>query len=252
MVVEDPDDDYSHNLAEDFTRHFEGFGGHRVVRSLGYGEGEPSTGQDLLQEICQAVGPRDFLFYASRAQQLPALLSTLDSAVDCGDRQLTVIAGSDVTKFVTDGTIRTDVMDKLRLYSVAFSSPGDVGTAAASDFVRNFARAYPNRADSDAAVAFDAFHAAEEAINLAYQEGGNANFDRGVVAAKLFDGLVTSTGASGLITFDGRKAQRVPPGKPVLIVEDGQDVLMSCGRFSSTLVRDRWGPNGQHRCPADD
>jgi ABC-type branched-subunit amino acid transport system substrate-binding protein len=270
IVIEDPRDEYSQNLAEDFRRSFAAVGG-VTVHTFDYGPGEdgrpyrdpggindtpePSAGQ-LVKDLCTMLGSEpDVVFYASRAQQLPAMLDKTDQEAACAGRQLGVVGSDEDTRYIADGTIDLASYGSVHFYNAAFSDVAHHSTPVAQRFAARYAREYGHATDdSGASDAYDAFNAASMAINLSYQQ--DPSIPRGVAATKMADGLVRFTGVTGLITFDGaHDVTRVPLDKPIFMVFErpqGPETLMACGRYADGNQNQwtTWG-KGRFPCPHD-
>lgn len=272
VVIEDPRDEYSQNLAEDFRKSFTG-PGNRIVATFDYGppeEGlpphdpgnigdtpEPSADQ-LLNDVCTTIRSNpDLVFYASRAQQLPALLDKVNQEAACGGRQLGIMGSDEETRYIADGTINLAQQRAVHFYNAAFSDPGKPSTGAAAQFATRYKQQYGQPpGDSGAADAYDAFTAASKAINLAYQQ--DRSIPRGAVAAKMADGLVQFTGVTGLIALsDAHDFSHVSADKPIFVVQEqpyGAVTLLACGRYARGDGNEwlTWGIGKQQfPCPQD-
>lgn len=272
VVIEDPRDEYSQNLAADFRASFTALG-NRIVATFDYGppgEGlpphdpgnigdtpEPSADQ-LMNDVCNTIrSSPDLVFYASRAQQLPAILDKVNQEAACGGRQLGIMGSDEVTRYIADGTINLAQQKAVHFYNAAFSDPSHPSTPAAAQFAARYKQHYGQPpGDSGAADAYDAFTAASKAINLAYQQ--DPSIPRGAVAAKMADGLVQFTGVTGLIAIsDAHDTSRVPADKPIFVVQEqpsGPVTLLACGRYAQGPGNEwlTWGSGGrQFPCPQD-
>lgn len=274
VIVKDHSDEYSQNLADDLAEEFTA-AGHTVTRTFSYpvenrsaplprtGEGEvrvPSLDQ-LAQDVCTSIdSSRDVVFFASRAQQLAGMLNSMRGNPSC-EGTITVLAGTDITKFVQNPDVDLERFPFLRLFYGAFASRELVDSelsTTAQGFVHDYEQEYGNEdllVDmSDPALTYDALSTMQEAINLAFQ--GRLSLTPDVVAAKLADEEVELDGATGYITLGGAlEGDRVPRNKPVLVVQatpNPTELLLSCGRFAKSIDHDTWGPADELSCPRDE
>lgn len=273
VIVKDHSDEYSQNLADDLRRSFTGAGG-QVVRSFSYAVEDPSLPMpapdpanqevrvpsldQLAHDVCTSLGrePDVAVFFTSRAQQLAGMLNSMRSDPACTG-PITVVGGTDITKFVQNPDVELERYPFLRLYYGAFASPALQESNAARQFVADYTAAYGDEdiaVDvSDPALTYDAFFAMQEAVNQSSQ--GQLALTPDTVAAKLADGEVDIDGATGYVHFDGAlDIHRVPRDKPVLVLEASAELtepLLSCGHLASAVRHTTWGPGGRHECPAD-
>jgi ABC-type branched-subunit amino acid transport system substrate-binding protein len=265
VVIEDPKDEYSQNLAEDFRRSFTGHG-NQVIANYDYGPVEDGahdpgnigdilegSADQLVQDVCNTIGRSPaFVFYASRAQLFPAILDKIDQTSECGGRELAIVGSDENARFVADHTIDVSRYPSVHFYDAAFSDLSQRSTPVAKDFSRRYRERYRESVgDSGAVDAYDAFNAAAKAIDLAYQQ--DPSIPHGVVASKMRDGLVRFNGVTGLITFDGQhETARVPPDKPIFVVAErpeGPKALLACGRYADGGEWSTWGAG--FPCPHD-
>lgn len=269
MVVEDPRDEYSQNIADDFRRSFTA-PGHQAV-TFDYGppaEGSPihdpgsigdtpeSSADQLVHDICQTVGnDADVVFYASRAQELPGVLDKIDGESECRGRQLGIVGTDEVTRFIADQTMNPANYSAVHFYNASFSNLTNPSNRVAQDFIGEYRQTYhvvPG--DSGAAEADDSFMSAWQAINLAYQQDPTVPPD--TVTAKIADGEVDFTGVTGLIAFsDAHDTTRVPSDKPVFVMVEqpsGPAPLLACGGYAEGGEWSTWGSGPQKfPCPRD-
>jgi ABC-type branched-subunit amino acid transport system substrate-binding protein len=273
VIVKDHSDEYSQNLADDIRRSFEA-AGHRTIRTFSYAVEDPSLPMpapdpanqevrvpsldQLAHDVCTSLGrdPDVVVFFTSRAQQLAGMLNSMRSDPACTGR-ITVVGGTDITKFVQNPDVDLQRYPFLRLFYGAFASPVLQESNAARQFVADYTAVYGD-ADiavdvSDPALTYDAFFAMQEAVNQASQ--GRLSLTPDTVAAKLADGEVDIDGATGYIHFDGAlDIHRVPRDKPVLVLEASAAPsvpLLSCGHLASAVNRTTWGPGDRFPCPRD-
>lgn len=270
VVVEDPRDEYSQNLAEDFRT---AFGRDRIVRTYTFGppeEGPPvhdpkgiddipeGTAGQLVHDVCTAIGQSPTLvFYTSRAQQLTGILDKVSAESACEGRQLAIVGSDEETRFISDGTIDVSAYPAVHFYNAAFSDLAYERTGVAQEFADRYRARYGDPADdSGAADAYDAFSAASMAINAAYHQ--NPDFPPEVVATNMNLGVVNLNGVTGLISFAGaHDVTRVPVDKPVFVVYEtprGPQTLLACGRYAAGAHGEwtTWGTGHQaFPCPHD-
>jgi ABC-type branched-subunit amino acid transport system substrate-binding protein len=259
IIVRDPADYYSSNLASDFAASFRG----RILDTVDYQAGNRTTSADeVVSRICRAIRSNagTFVYYAGRAQQFSGLLNAVRGKPECVDVAITVLAGVAIAVFMADPATNIAGYPFLHLYWAAFSNPeGRPADRARPDEVEMFGREFgaefrsTARPDGNAAAGFDSLLTAAHAINAAYAQGHDLQFDPSVASTKLRDGLVSFVGATGYIRFDG--THRYVPAKPVLIVRTGQGsestVIMTCGTFSPNDRYTNWGQRDRYVCPAD-
>jgi ABC-type branched-subunit amino acid transport system substrate-binding protein len=268
VVVEDPRDEYSQNLATDFRRSFTALG-NEIVTTFDYGptdkdhpmirdpEGIDDTpvgsADQLVQDLCNTIGNApDLVFYASRAQDFAAVLDKVEPTSECQNRELAVMGSDENARFVADGTIDVSRYTAVRFYDAAFSDLAELSTPVAQQFAKEYEKRFGESVnDSGAVDAYDAFNAAAKAIDLAYQQ--DPSIPPGVVASKMRDGLVHFNGVTGFIAFDGQHdTTRVPPDKPIFVVEErpkGPKTLLACGRYADGGEWSTWGDG--FPCPHD-
>jgi ABC-type branched-subunit amino acid transport system substrate-binding protein len=262
VVVFDPEDAYSRNLAEDFDAAFAEPGVHdiRPVEHDVGDDGGAGLGE-LADEVCGLIDPeRDIVFFALRSQQLVGMLDGM--AVNACAGGFTVVAGSDVTKFVQAPEVELPEYDFVRLYYASFGfATRDEGLPRSEIQVRfhdDYREEYHSNVAAfdvgDAAITYDALWALSEAIDGGRASLGGVSPGRDVVAGQLGAG-VTFSGVSGHVTLES--ASRLPEDKLVLVVEvnilgDGRlrrTPLMACGRLSGEEVTDCGV--GALTCPPD-
>ncbi|HEY8547391.1 MAG TPA: hypothetical protein VIL36_20155, partial [Acidimicrobiales bacterium] len=220
----------------------------------------PSLDQ-LARDVCTSLEPGSdgVVFFTSRAQQLAGMLDNMRNAPACTGQTVTVVGGTDITKFVQNPEVDLGRYPFVRLYYGAFASPTLLENNVARQFVDDYRAAYPD-ADiaidmSDPALTYDAVFSLQEAANEAWTARLPITAD--TVAAKLHDGEVDIEGATGHLRFDGElESHRVPTDKPVLVLEAtgarAPEPLLVCGRLAESVVRTTWGPDGRFPCPTDE
>lgn len=275
VVIEDPRDEFSQNLAEDFRKYYQS-NTDKIVKTFDYGPDEAKTmaldpklngvdeqpessAHDLVKDLCMEIGKEPTLvFYASRAQQLNDMLNQIPTGETCGGRlRLGIMGGDEFTRYITDGTIKIQNYPFAHFYHAGHSVPGKNITNEANDFTRKYRDWYKKDPDdSGAAMAYDAFTTAENAINKAYHDTPNISIvERARIDSKLSDGEVNFTGVTGLIAVNGSHNEtRVPANKPIYVLDEkptGPDPVLSCGRFAKEDEITRWGPHQEFNCPRD-
>lgn len=275
VIVEDHSDEYSENLANDFHERFTEAGG-EVVHTISYPVAEPDLPaapepglppadrvgslDQLAERLCSSLaGEREVVLFAGRSQQLQGMLNSVRSRPGCGARPLTVVAGTDATKFVEAASAgRPGRLDGVDLYYGAFAAPGVEPTEAADTFLARYVDAYGQgsiRVDmSDPALVYDAFTALQLAVN--HTRRSDLDMTASDVAGALSGNEVRFDGATGYVALDdAQPISRVPPDKPVLVLRatDGlSEVHLACGRFTEgDTGHRRWGAAGTP-CPVED
>jgi ABC-type branched-subunit amino acid transport system substrate-binding protein len=275
VIVKDHSDEYSENLANDLHERFTEAGG-EVVRTISYPVAEPDLPAEprsgvppadrvgsldqLAERLCGSlVGEREVVFFAGRSQQLQGLLNSVRSRPGCGARPLTVVAGTDTTKFVEAASAgRPGRLEGVDLYYGAFAAPGIEPTEAADTFLARYVDAYGQgsiRVDmSDPALVYDAFTALQLAVN--HTRRSDLDMTASDVAGALSGNEVRFDGATGYVALDdAQPISRVPPDKPVLVLRatDGMsEVHLACGRFTEgDTGHRRWGV-ARTPCPVED
>lgn len=275
VIVKDHSDEYSENLANDFHERFVDAGG-EVVRTISYPVAEPDLPAEyrsgvpaadrvgsldqLAERLCGSLeGEREVVFFAARSQQLQGMLNSVRSRPGCGARPLTVVAGTDTTKFVEAASAGAPGrLDGVDLYYGAFAAPGVEPTAAADTFLARYVDAYGRgsiRVDmSDPALVYDAFTALQLAVN--HTRRSDLDMTASDVAGALSGNEVRFDGATGYVALDdAQPISRVPPDKPVLVLRatDGlSEVHLACGRFTEGDTAHRhWGA-ARTPCPVED
>jgi ABC-type branched-subunit amino acid transport system substrate-binding protein len=276
VIVTDHSDEYSQNLADDIHASFDRAGG-ETIRMFSYPVEDPSLPlpapdpanlelrvpslDQLASDVCTSLGeaPDAAVFFTSRAQQLAGMLDNMRNAPSCTGRTVTVVGGTDITKFVQNPDVDLTRYPFVRLYYGAFASPALLENNVAQQFVADYRAAFPD-ADiavdmSDPALTYDAVFAMQEAANETWTAQLPITAD--TVAAKLHDGEVDIEGATGYLHFDGElERHRVPADKPVLVLEATADPsaepLLVCGRLAESVERTTWGPGGRFPCLTDE
>ncbi|MFJ9680830.1 ABC transporter substrate-binding protein [Streptomyces sp. NPDC101194] len=271
IVMSDPKDKYSSNLAKDFTTAF----GKSNITSIEYTpshEGKSLT--DQANQVCKKLtdDPETAVVWASRARELKAFLDEYRDT-NC-DGRVTVLGGDDVTNSLL-GDNKSIIANNigLSLYHVTLALPKLTHTNKASEFVNKYNAYYSTETDNDemlqdshSALGWDAMAALSHAIGKSYSDSGDKNFGKSTVAKSLdgdFRGAEVQ-GVTGIIDFSGES--RVPTNKPMYVLHDtepnspGTDgkskyapvEVLKCGYFGTgTQNLSWWGPGFKYRCPVD-
>ncbi|MFB7191588.1 hypothetical protein ACFCZT_41315 [Streptomyces sp. NPDC056230] len=271
IVMSDPEDNYSSNLAEDFTRAF----GKSRIASIKYTpsrDGKSLT--DQANQVCEKLtaDPNTAVVWASRARELKAFLDKYRDTT-C-DGKVTVLGGDDVTNSLL-GDNKSIIANNigLSLYHVTLALPKLTHTNKAREFVNKYNAYYRHEADNDemlqdshSALGWDAMAALSHAIGKSYSDSGDKNFGKSTVSKSLngdFQGAEVQ-GVTGIIDFSGDS--RVPTNKPMYVLHDTGSLLhgtdgksknapvevLKCGLFGAgSQGLSRWGPELKYRCPVD-
>jgi hypothetical protein len=238
------DELYSRNLAEDFQKAF----GAAKVHMWPYTD--PSQIPGKVQEAC--VSPRQVFYYAGRSDEFRSFINQLYNT-DCGMRPRVVLAGDEVTKYVSDNRGEIGRNNSIRLYYTPLAAEGAwkppqpphlfytdfdpvVAGLIGKDAPQN---ERPSR--THAAIGYDAALTIIKVAERVYDDQGRALPTAAAVLSALAqpDGGAVSQGASGLLGFNSRDGGHQVPDKPVLLQEvlpNGNEKLVTmCG----TLVAKR-------------
>lgn len=272
VVVLDHTDEYSLNLADDLLQSLFATG-HSDVRAFSYpfagraaDEEEPpalpgwaeqkDTPDELAAAVCGAMDiDSDVVFFTGRAPQLKGMLDSMIGPPACNGR-VTIVGGTDITKFVGNPEIDLGRYGRMRIYYGAFASPQLRISNRADVFFRAYLDTYGDdgiRVDmSDPALTFDALLTMQTAINVVARDQVEATPD--TVAGTLAHGQVDFDGATGHIAVRGDDENRVPINKPVLVLDAHQASeapLLACGLMAGSVAYTTWG-DGQIACPDDE
>jgi hypothetical protein len=275
VIVMDHSDEYSRNLAYDLYDAFGGAGGEtrsmvtHPIEDPGATVPPPpvddapepirvDSSDELAQQVCASLKPRDVVFYASRSQEFISLLQSTQDESDCPDK-LTVVGGSALTKIVEDPSNPLSDYD-VSLYYSAFASQSVSYSPDTDRFMEQYQEAYGDDVVapdiSDGAVAYDAFNALQRTANYALQSELPISSDTS--AGALGSEEIEFNGASGYVALGNNPisgdSPRVPPGKPVLVLPAGEGSAantLACGRFSLDRRQETWGPDDSYSCPSD-
>jgi hypothetical protein len=287
VVVMDHSDDYSQNLAYDLYDQLGDSGVDLISYPVENAEStlpgpQPDTPaatqvgslDELAAQVCASMeqvevgdgttAARDVIFFTSRSSQFGGLLDGMHDNNDCPDT-FTVVGGSAITKIVEN---RPNLMGEhpgVSLYYAAFASRGVSYNRFGDDFIVRYENAYDAATNtdlsvgtdvSDAALTYDAFTALQTTANYAQRNGFPISADTSAEA--LSGDEVEFDGASGYIALgnepldsEGGGHQRVPPQKPVLVLQAGSGQSrpeLACGRFGVDDNRATWGDDN-HACP---
>jgi ABC-type branched-subunit amino acid transport system substrate-binding protein len=242
------DELYSGNLAKDFQAAFTA-GGVNRVRMLSYTD--PSQIPGEVQEACQR--PSQIFYYTGRSDEFRSFLNELDST-SCGGRPRVVLAGDEVTKYVSDNRMEIGRNHSVRLYYTPLASEGAWGDQP-HPFFTDFdpvvdgllgKNAPQNERPSRiyAAMAYDAALTIIKVADRVYDDQGRALPTTAAVLSELTEpgAGAPPEGASGLLRFGARDGGARPydgghqvPDKPVLlqtVQPDGaESLLVMCGQL---------------------
>jgi hypothetical protein len=214
------------------------------------------SSDELAQQVCSSLGPRDIVFYTSRSQEFVSFLQSMHDDADCPDR-FTVVGGSALTKIVEDPSNPLPQYEGVSLYYAAFASQSVSYNAATDEFMRLYQEAYGEDVVapdiSDGAVAYDAFNALQRTANYAIQSDLPISADTS--AGALGGEEIEFDGASGYIARGNgplaSTSPRVPPEKPVLVLAAGEGSAantLACGRYAKDVGQRTWGA-AETDCP---
>jgi ABC-type branched-subunit amino acid transport system substrate-binding protein len=234
-----PDELYSPNLARDFATAF----GQAKARLLAYGDTSDIPRQILT--ACQ--NPPDLFYFAGRSDEFRSFIQQL-STTSCGSRR-TVLAGDDVTIFVTDNARQIGRTDTLRLYytPLAAREAWERQGQALPTFYPDYDTAAPrlrgngvHPSRTHAAMAYDAVLAVTSVTQRLYGAQNQVLPTAGAVLAALTEPDAAAPppqGASGLLRFGPRTDGHVVLDKPVLLATIGADgtprVVAVCGKLAN-------------------
>jgi hypothetical protein len=238
------EDTYSTNLAKDFATAF----GTGKAQMLPYGD--PTQIPAKVLEAC--AKPAQVFYYAGRSDEFRSFITRL-STTSCGGRRI-VLAGDEVTKYVSDNAAQLGQTDTVRLYFTPLAAreawePKWVAQEPLQPFYRAFEplvntlvgkdvspNARPSR--THAAIAYDAALLVGNVAEQVYGEQGLALPTAGALLAALTEPNESAPppqGASGLLSFGPRSQGHEVRDKPVLLVAvrpDGtQEVRAVCGQL---------------------
>ncbi|MBB1252824.1 hypothetical protein [Streptomyces alkaliterrae] len=258
VVVYDPADPYSLNLATDFQDEFRRQIGDQVVPA----EHAPDGGSlnDLARKVCAAIEQESatVVFWAGRAREMLAFLDDFTDIPECHDR-VTVLGGDDLTNSLIREENPVSIYPALTLHHMAHAVPGvDAPTKEAKTFVRLYLQEFGKDDkidivnDGHPALGWDALKVLAHAVNIARDSGG-AIFHRTAVSSTLRSNKNNIQGATGVLDFyAGGRTVQVPADKPIYVVDDapeGPRIALRCGNFGVGQRATEWGDG--HPCPKD-
>ncbi|MEW2352500.1 ABC transporter substrate-binding protein [Spirillospora sp. NPDC029432] len=250
------DDQYSRNLAQDFAAAF----APGKVRTLAYSD--PSQVSAKVQEAC--TKPSEVFYYAGRSDEFQLFVNKLANT-ECGGRRI-VMAGDEVTKYVSDNAANIGRTDSVRLFFSPLAAreawdPAWVGGQPLHVFYSTFgpvvdelvgAKAPANARPSltHAALGYDAARAVIGAAERIYGDQDRTLPTAAAILSELTEpgeGALPQ-GATGLLRFGPRSGGHQIEEKPVLLSAvrppDGRlEMVAVCGRLVS---RPPGAPDG---CP---
>jgi ABC-type branched-subunit amino acid transport system substrate-binding protein len=251
-----PDDLYSTNLAQDFAREF----GRDKVRMLPYTD--PVQVPARVQEAC--ADPAQVFYYAGRSDEFRSFVNRLANT-SCRGRRI-VLAGDEVTKYVSDNGAEIGRTDSIRLYYTPLAAreawnPRWVGDEPLQVFYSAFGPLMDDLVGEDApanerpslahaAIGYDAARTIIGVAERIYGDQAGALPTAAAVLAALtepYEGAQPQ-GATGLLRFGPRSQGHQVPDKPVLLMTvrpDGtQQAVAVCGRLVNGAVQDEGCPAG--------
>ncbi|MGP3967222.1 hypothetical protein [Streptomyces sp. 6N223] len=260
VVVYDPSDAYSQNLATDFARYFREHGEVELLRqgspAGGSGDASWETFGALAEDVCARLRaePATVVFWSGREDDLTAFH---DSYSGHCPLPLTVLGGDTIASNLGLEINPLDEDSSLTMYYLAHAVPGLIEEphGPVERFVEDYEREF-NRIDTlgpealysgHAALGWDALYVLAEAAEGAYNGGSTPDFDRTAVVSE-FD-QVEIQGVTGWLNFE---EDRMPQDKPVYILQAGQEepeVVLQCGAFTDLDVQEEWGRDERHPCP---
>ncbi|MEU8710389.1 ABC transporter substrate-binding protein [Streptomyces sp. NPDC048565] len=264
LVVSDKDDEYSKNLADDFTKEF----GKGKVISENYTPSKDDSPATLASNVCQEIKGKNIpIVWTARANELDSFYTQYQKT-GC-DGKLTVLGGDDVTNLSPESTQRKG----LSLYHVTLTRAGSNGTNRAKEFVKGYDEFFNDWEDagknpqgSHSALGFDAVDLLSEAVNRARSKS-YGDFRMDAVSVSLSSNFTTGYQAvTGFIAFE--EEWRVPKNKAIYIVRypnsslsgsnakgaKDPSVVLKCGNFGSEEHGMKWGPEEnpqKYECPVD-
>ncbi|MBB1243101.1 hypothetical protein GL263_05900 [Streptomyces durbertensis] len=258
VVVYDPADPYSLNLATGFRDEFRRQIGDRITAV----EHAPDGGSlnDLARQVCAAIvqQPATVVFWAARAREMLAFLDDFTDIPECHDR-VTVLGGDDLTNSLIREENPVATYPALTLHHMAHAVPGiDAPTKEAETYVRLYRAEFGEDDtvdilnDGHPALGWDALKVLAHAVNIARDSGGTI-FHRTAVASTLRGNKNNIQGATGVLDFyAGGRTVRVPVDKPIYVVDDRSDgprIALKCGNFGNRIKITEWGDG--YPCPRD-
>ncbi|MEU5882670.1 hypothetical protein [Spirillospora sp. NPDC047279] len=248
------DDLYSRNLARDFADAFKP----GKVRMFAYSD--PSQVPGMVGEAC--TDPAQLFYYAGRSDEFQSFINKVANT-SCGGRRV-VLAGDEVTKYVSDRAVEIGRTDTLRLYytPLAAREAWDrrwVGDRPLQTFYSEFepvvdalvgksAPAYVRPSRTHAAIGYDAARSIINVAERVYSEQGQTLPTAAAILSELTEPAQGAypQGASGLLRFGPRTAGHEVEQKPVLLSKVEKNgvtgVVQVCGQLAG-------GGRPQAACP---
>ncbi|MFF5264922.1 ABC transporter substrate-binding protein [Actinomadura viridis] len=246
---------YSRNLAADFAAAF----APGKVRMLPYSD--PSQVPGRVLEAC--TSPADLFYYAGRSDEFRSFINRLANT-DCKGRRV-VLAGDEVTKYVSDNARDIGATDSIRLFFSPLAAkeawePDFVGDQPRQIFYPSFdqvveelvdgnaaAQARPSR--THAALGYDAARTVISAAERIYGDQDRTLPTAAAILSELTEpgeGAMPQ-GATGLLRFGPRSQGHQIPRKPVLLTTVRPDGSLRMVAVCGELVREGRGTTGA--CP---
>ncbi|MGP3949330.1 hypothetical protein [Streptomyces sp. 7N604] len=257
VVVKDPTDLYSDDLADRFRKNFPG-----ASSVMEYPGGVASSAQTA-EKVCARMnakgGQRAVLYWASRVENFNAFLNDYVGRTECAYRNLTVIGANELTNSALAG--KFDFAKKwLRLYYTAHVLPvrHEDMSGEAERFTDHYAyyagEDDPWFNDGHGPLGHDALRVLWDATVDAKQSS-EEQVDSVTVKSKL-DNEIRFQGVSGVIHYQKANESKPPLNKALVIVRyagNTPGLVLRCGSFT---LNDEdgatsWGPDAAYECPQD-
>lgn len=259
LVIEDPDDLYTSELAEKFVH---SFGGNTRTKEFPGARGREVSAQDIARTVCDVVRKdrRTVVYWASRIDSFTRFVNAYGPDSGCAGLPLTVIGSNELTNAALGGAFQE--MAWLRLYHTVHVLPDGHPDEnyQARQFVKNYVSRYTERDpwinDGHVALAHDALKVLSSAADKEYTSVHAVNATG--VKSKLDEGI-RFEGVSGEIRIPQRNGPNPPLDKALTILhytgqgpEREQRLVLHCGAFAQNQGPvTHWGPDGRYDCPQD-
>ncbi len=256
VVIENSADLNSRSLAQKFRQKFRGtqqlidFSQAGDFGATPAGTPQFKDARSLAETVCEELrtnGP-SIVYWSARTRDFAAFVNALDSKGTCTNKDLTVLGQDELANVALTGALNDK--DWLRLYYTGFRIPPDDHLAdpntkqfatAYNQFVPGAAKNDPWHDNSDAAVAYDAFHVLSRAADMALSDQGGVNPDAMITALRTG---ITFAGATGYVSYDEGTNQ--PPRDKTLVLlrqtKYGPVVAVACGAYRMGESSQKQGP----------
>ncbi|MGH3387343.1 MAG: ABC transporter substrate-binding protein [Actinomadura sp.] len=232
------DELYSRNLAEDFRAEF----GPGRVRMWSYTD--PSQIPGRVQQAC--TSPRQVFYYTGRSDDFRSFMNQLYNT-SCGTGARVVLAGDEVTKYVSDNRAEIGRNSSIKLFYTPLAAAGAWRPRPPHVFYTDFDAVVSGLVGKDApqqerpsqiyaAMGYDAALTIIRVAERIYDDGDRAlPMAAAVLAALTEPGAgAAPQGAGGLLRFGPRDGGHQVPDKPVLLQTvrpDGEELVAICGQL---------------------